>query len=96
MLELRVHPKDIGQVIGYHGPIVEALRTILGAAGMKLHKRVRVEILDKCWSTALPVGLYLMHLDFVAEVRGGDQLWVRLVGVQSLPIKSRYLSVGAY
>ncbi len=45
-LELRVHPKDIGQVIGYHGRIVEALRTILGAAGMKLHKRVRVEILD--------------------------------------------------
>ncbi len=45
-LELRVHPKDIGQVIGYHGRLVEALRTILGAAGMKLHKRVRVEIFD--------------------------------------------------
>jgi predicted RNA-binding protein YlqC (UPF0109 family) len=46
MLELRVHPKDRGQVIGHHGRIVEALRTILGAAGMKLHKRIRVEILD--------------------------------------------------
>ena len=45
-LELRVHPKDIGQVIGYHGRLVEALRTILGAAGMKLHKRVRVEIFN--------------------------------------------------
>ena len=45
-LELRVHSKDIGQVIGHHGRIVRALRTILGAAGMKLHKRVRVEILD--------------------------------------------------
>jgi predicted RNA-binding protein YlqC (UPF0109 family) len=37
MLELRVHPKDIGQVIGYHGRIVGALRTILGAAGMKIN-----------------------------------------------------------
>jgi len=46
MLELRVHPKDIGQVIGHHGRIAEALRTIFGAAGMKLHKRIRVEILD--------------------------------------------------
>jgi len=45
-LELRVHPKDIGQVIGYHGRRVEAPRTILGAAGMKLHKRARVGILD--------------------------------------------------
>jgi predicted RNA-binding protein YlqC (UPF0109 family) len=45
MLELRVHPEDVGQVIGRHGRIAEALRTILGAAGRKLHKRVTVEIL---------------------------------------------------
>jgi len=45
MLELRVHPRDIGRVIGYHGRIVRALRTILRAVGMKLHKRVRVEVL---------------------------------------------------
>jgi predicted RNA-binding protein YlqC (UPF0109 family) len=45
MLELRVHPQDVGRVIGHHGRIVKALRTILGAAGMKLHKRLRVEIL---------------------------------------------------
>ncbi len=45
VLELRVHPEDLGQVIGRHGRIAEALRTILGVAGRKLHKRVTVEIL---------------------------------------------------
>ncbi len=45
MLELRVHPRDIGRVIGSHGRIVRALRTIFGAAGMKLHERVWVEVL---------------------------------------------------
>ena len=46
ILELRVHPEDVGQVIGHHGRIAEALRTIFGAAGMKRHMRVTVEILD--------------------------------------------------
>jgi hypothetical protein len=46
VLELSVHPEDVGQVIGHHWRIAEALRTILGAAGRKLHKRVSVEILD--------------------------------------------------
>ena len=46
LLELCVHPEDVGQVIGRHGRIAAALRTILGAAGRKLHKRVTVEILD--------------------------------------------------
>jgi predicted RNA-binding protein YlqC (UPF0109 family) len=46
ILELHVHAEDVGQVIGHHGRLVTALRTILGAAGRKLHKRVTVEILD--------------------------------------------------
>ena len=46
VLELRVHPEDLGKVIGRYGRMAEALRTILGAAGKKLHKRVTVEILD--------------------------------------------------
>jgi uncharacterized protein len=45
VLELRVHPEDAGRVIGRHGRTADALRTILGAAGRKLHKRVTVEIL---------------------------------------------------
>lgn len=46
ILELRVHPEDVGQVIGHHGRIAEALRTIFGAAGMKGHMRVTVQIIE--------------------------------------------------
>jgi hypothetical protein len=47
LLELRVHPEDVGFVIGRHGRIADALRTIFGVAGRKLHKGVIVEILDE-------------------------------------------------
>jgi predicted RNA-binding protein YlqC (UPF0109 family) len=46
VLELRVHPSDLGKVIGREGRIAQAIRTILGAAGMKLRKRVTVVILE--------------------------------------------------
>jgi len=46
ILELRVHPEDVGMVIGRRRRTAEALRTIFGAAGKKLHKRVRVVILE--------------------------------------------------
>jgi predicted RNA-binding protein YlqC (UPF0109 family) len=46
ILELRVHPEDLGKVIGRHGRIANALRTITGAAGWKLHEHVTVEIID--------------------------------------------------
>ena len=46
VLELRVHPSDLGKVIGRQGRMAQAIRTILGAAGMKLRKRVTLEILE--------------------------------------------------
>jgi predicted RNA-binding protein YlqC (UPF0109 family) len=46
VLELRVHPSDLGIVIGRQGRMATAIRTILGAAGVKLRKRIRVEILE--------------------------------------------------
>jgi uncharacterized protein len=46
ILELRVHPEDLGKVIGRQGRTVESMRTILAAAGMKLRKRITLEILD--------------------------------------------------
>jgi len=46
VLELRVHPEDIGHVVGQNGRIAEAIRTILGAVGRKLKEYVKVEILD--------------------------------------------------
>ncbi|TVR59188.1 MAG: KH domain-containing protein [Spirochaetaceae bacterium] len=46
ILELRVSPDDIGKVIGKHGRIAKALRTILSASSTKTGKRVVLEILD--------------------------------------------------
>lgn len=46
VLELRVAPDDLGKVIGKQGRTARAIRTILGAAGMKLRKRFVLEILE--------------------------------------------------
>jgi hypothetical protein len=46
VLELRVAPNDLGKVIGRQGRTARSLRTILGAAGMKLQKRFTLEILE--------------------------------------------------
>ncbi|MBO7430149.1 MAG: KH domain-containing protein [Spirochaetia bacterium] len=46
ILELRVSPDDIGKVIGKHGRIAKAVRTVLSAAASKSGKRVVLEILD--------------------------------------------------
>ncbi len=46
VLELRVHPSDLGKVIGRQGRTAKSMRTILGAAGMKLKKRLMLEILE--------------------------------------------------
>jgi predicted RNA-binding protein YlqC (UPF0109 family) len=46
VLELRVHPEDLGKVIGRQGRTAKSMRTILGAAGMKLKKRLTLEILE--------------------------------------------------
>jgi predicted RNA-binding protein YlqC (UPF0109 family) len=46
VLELRVHPTDLGKVIGRQGRTAKSIRTILGAAGMKMKKRMTLEILE--------------------------------------------------
>ena len=46
ILELRVHADDLGKVIGRQGRTAKAIRTLLGAAGMKVHKRFTLEILE--------------------------------------------------
>ena len=46
ILELKVSEGDVGKVIGKHGRIAKAIRTILSAAAMKKDKRVVLEILD--------------------------------------------------
>jgi predicted RNA-binding protein YlqC (UPF0109 family) len=46
ILELRVASEDIGKVIGKHGRIAKAIRTVLQAATAKSGKRTVLEILD--------------------------------------------------
>lgn len=46
VLELRVAQEDLGKVIGKQGRTARAIRTLLGAAGMKLRKRFVLEILE--------------------------------------------------
>ena len=47
IIELTVAPEDLGKVIGKQGRNAQAIRIIIGAAGMKLKKRVNLEILEK-------------------------------------------------
>jgi uncharacterized protein len=47
VLELRTHPQDLGKVIGREGRTAKAIRTLLGASGMKLHKRFTLEIVEE-------------------------------------------------
>ena len=46
VLELKVAPSDLGKVIGKQGRTARSIRTILGAAGMKLKRRFTLEILE--------------------------------------------------
>jgi predicted RNA-binding protein YlqC (UPF0109 family) len=46
VLELKVSPGDLGKVIGKQGRTARSIRTLLGAAGMKLNRRFTLEILE--------------------------------------------------
>ncbi len=46
VIELHVAKDDLGKVIGKQGRNAQAIRTILGAAGMKMKKRLTMEIIE--------------------------------------------------
>src|SRR5437660_4810474 len=46
VLELRVAPGGLGKVIGKQGRTARSIRTILGAAGMKLNRRFTLVLLE--------------------------------------------------
>ena len=46
VLELRVAQTDLGKVIGKQGRTAKSIRTILGAASMKLRRRYTLEIME--------------------------------------------------
>ncbi len=46
-LELSVSENDMGKVIGRHGRIAKAIRTVMKAAANAEGKRVKVDIIDR-------------------------------------------------
>lgn len=46
VLELKVAAGDLGKVIGKQGRTARSIRTLLGAAGMKINRRFTLEILE--------------------------------------------------
>jgi hypothetical protein len=46
VLELRVAQTDLGKVIGKQGRTAKSIRTILGAASMKLKRRYTLDIVE--------------------------------------------------
>lgn len=46
ILELSLHPDDMGKIIGRQGRIIRALRTLARAAGQRQGRNVMVEVVD--------------------------------------------------
>lgn len=46
VLELSVHPEDVGKVIGKRGRIIRSLRAVAKASGQRQHQNVSVEVID--------------------------------------------------
>lgn len=46
ILEVSVHPDDVGKIIGKRGRIIRALRVLAKAAGQRQDKSVMVEVVD--------------------------------------------------
>jgi predicted RNA-binding protein YlqC (UPF0109 family) len=56
VLRLHVAPSDIGKLIGKQGRTARSLRTILGAASMKLQTRFSLDIVEAGRSVPIPPG----------------------------------------
>ncbi len=44
--ELRVHPEDMGRIIGKNGRVAKAVRTLVGSAAAKANVRATLEIVE--------------------------------------------------
>ncbi len=47
VVELSVHPSDLGKIIGKKGRTAKSIRTLLGAVSMKQNHRYTLEILEE-------------------------------------------------
>jgi predicted RNA-binding protein YlqC (UPF0109 family) len=46
VVEVSVHPDDVGKIIGKRGRIIRSLRTLAKAAGQRVDENVTVEVVD--------------------------------------------------
>ena len=46
IIELRVAPDEVGQIIGRQGRTIKALRTLLHAAAIKTNRQVHLEVVE--------------------------------------------------
>ncbi len=46
VFELRVHPDDMGRVIGKNGRVAKAVRTLIGSAAAKSNIRATLDIIE--------------------------------------------------
>lgn len=54
LLSLRVHPQDMGQVVGRQGATAKAIRSLLRIVGIKHDARVNLKIEEPEGSTHVP------------------------------------------
>jgi len=54
LLTLKVHPMDMGQVVGRKGSTAQAIRSLLRIVGIKNNARVNLKILEPDGSTRAP------------------------------------------
>ena len=52
MLKLKVHPEDMGRIIGKEGKIIQALRTLVRVTALKQGKRVHIELIESQLQTS--------------------------------------------
>lgn len=54
LLSLRVHPQDMGQIVGRQGSTAKAIRSLLRIVGIKNNARVNLKIEEPEGSTRRP------------------------------------------
>ncbi len=58
LLTLKVHPEDMGQIIGKEGSTARAIRNLVRIIGLKNKARVNLKIVEPAGSTYQPKNTY--------------------------------------